>query len=335
MRAVLAETLAHYIYRVDHPTILEGIERLRELRIRGYGVASLDVLASAQNLRELHAASNRITDLSPLAGLPELTELDLRGNRIRDVAPLAANLDLSTGDWIALDDNPLSEDALNIQVPTLLARGVEVGVDPVLLALAAGGAPRRFDLSGYFTTRFGSAAGLTAASEAPQVVAAAMDGAVLIAPPSGAAGEAMLRVALDAVRGLDFRAVARGPTVVPFMAAEDRHGHGFLRVVNHDDAAGEILLTAWDRMGRRRPAATLAIGPKEAVHLNASDLRTGNPRKGLTGGFGRWASGLRLALRTDLEIEAVALLRTKEGFLSRIQDVAPARSGLLRVPLLV
>ena len=334
LRAVLATSFSDPYTAVDDAIRRKGMERVGTVHISGHDVTNLDGLSFARNLKLLSAASNRIVDLSPLAELSELRSLNLRGNRIRDIAPLAANLDLSMGDWVALDGNPLNEDSLNVHVPALLARGVEVEVDPVLLTLAAGGAPLRFDVSGYFTARFGSAAGLTAASGNPLVAAAAMEGATLVATPSRTAGEAMLRVALDAERGLDFQAVVRGPTTVPFMAAEDRHGHGFLRVVNHDAAAGEIRLTAWDRMGRRRPAATLAIGPGEAVHLNAADLRAGNPDKGLAGGFGRWASGLRLALSTNLEIEAAALLRTKDGFLSQIQDIAPARNGRLRVPLL-
>ena len=126
MRAILAEALADAKSKVlvDDDRILWDLGAyLRRLRIQGRGVTSLAGLEAANGLESLYAASNGIADLSPLADLPELGSLDLRNNRIADIGPLAANADLGRGNWIALDGNPLSEESLNVHVPTLLEHG--------------------------------------------------------------------------------------------------------------------------------------------------------------------------------------------------------------------
>ena len=50
----------------------------------------------------------------------------MASNQIEDVAPLVANIGLGEGDRVNLENNPLSDQALNEQIPTLQARGVEV-----------------------------------------------------------------------------------------------------------------------------------------------------------------------------------------------------------------
>ena len=64
--------------------------------------------------------------MSPLTSLPTLRWLDLSGNEIRDISPLVASPGLGEGDTIHLSDNPVSDRAINEQVPALRARGVSV-----------------------------------------------------------------------------------------------------------------------------------------------------------------------------------------------------------------
>ncbi len=66
--------------------------------------------------------------MSPLAGLTQLTTLDLGGNRIADVSPLTELTLLKT---LNLWGNSLSYDSINIYIPALKAKGVEIKFDNI------------------------------------------------------------------------------------------------------------------------------------------------------------------------------------------------------------
>ena len=125
------------------------------------------------------------------------------------------------------------------------------------------------------------------------------------APPRPDAGDAVHRVPL-------------------FPPASDPFRQGFARVVNRSDEAGEVSVRPSDDSGRDYGALTLAIGANEAVHFNSDDLERGNAAKGLSGGVGAGEGDWRLALRSDLDIEVLAYIRTGDGFLTSMHDLAPA-----------
>ena len=59
------------------------------------------------------------------------------------------------------------------------------------------------------------------------------------------------------------------------------------------------------------------------MQFNSSELEDGNPAKGLSGGVGDDGDGdWRLELTSDLDIEALAYIRTDSGFLTTVHDVA-------------
>ena len=64
------------------------------------------------------------TDLP--AGVTPIDWQILKDNQIEDLAPLVANTGLSEGDEVNLTGNPLSDQALNEQIPALEVRGVSV-----------------------------------------------------------------------------------------------------------------------------------------------------------------------------------------------------------------
>jgi len=55
-----------------------------------------------------------------------MTELHLNNNQITDIEPLVNNMGLSEGDIVDLQDTPLSTESINVYIPQLEARGVEV-----------------------------------------------------------------------------------------------------------------------------------------------------------------------------------------------------------------
>ena len=63
--------------------------------------------------------------------------------------------------------------------------------------------------------------------------------------------------------------------------------------------------------------------------MRTADLEDGNASKGLAGGTGRPAQGdWRLVLTSALGIEAMAYIRTSDGLLTAMHDVAPAAEGV-------
>ncbi len=105
---------------------LASLTRLEELRLGGNQIVDVSPLASLTRLEHLELGGNEIVDVSPLTSLPTLRWLNLSGNKIQDIGPLVANPGLGKGDTIRLRGNPLSDQALNEQIPALKARGVKV-----------------------------------------------------------------------------------------------------------------------------------------------------------------------------------------------------------------
>ena len=128
----------------DHPD-------LTRLDITRNQIEDLTPLADLVFMDGLWVSDNPLTDISPLSGLfrlrflisdrtqlreisalSELTALDsltLEDNLVSDLSALVTNTGLRTGDHVDLRGNPLSEDAVNTQIPALQARGVVVLFD--------------------------------------------------------------------------------------------------------------------------------------------------------------------------------------------------------------
>ena len=110
---------------------------------------------------------------------------------------------------------------------------------------------------------------------------------------------------------------------LPFVTrASNTELQGFVRVINNSDRPGDVRITAIDDNGRPAAPVTLSLGPRQAQHFNSVDLEKGNSEKGLSGrtgsGYGNW----RLVLTTDLEIEHLAYIRTEDGFVTNMHEVA-------------
>ena len=104
---------------------------------------------------------------------------------------------------------------------------------------------------------------------------------------------------------------------------EEKGYQGFARIINRSDKAGAVRIEAWDDAGTRHGPVTLAIGAGETVHFNSDDLERGNAAKGLDGATGAGAGDWRLELSSALDLEALAYIRTRDGFLTAMHDVAP------------
>ena len=102
---------------------------------------------------------------------------------------------------------------------------------------------------------------------------------------------------------------------------------GFARVVNRSDRSGTVEITAFDDSGRRYGPATLSLDPRRTVHFNSGDLEDGNADK-IAVGIGRASEGdWRLELSSDLDISVLSYVRTRDGFVTSMHDVAPSEGN--------
>lgn len=95
---------------------------------------------------------------------------------------------------------------------------------------------------------------------------------------------------------------------------------GFVRIINHSDRAGNVRIRAIDDSGRRFTPFTLAMQARQTRHFNSDDLERGNSPR-LSVGVGNGTGNWRLELESDLDIEPLAYIRTRDGFLTSMHDV--------------
>ena len=108
---------------------LKGLNNLISLELSDNSISDISPLAGLTNLRILGLSGNSISDISPVAGLINLIELSLENNSISDISPLVANAGLGSGDTVSVSENPLNHASINIHIPALQSRGVEVYFD--------------------------------------------------------------------------------------------------------------------------------------------------------------------------------------------------------------
>ena len=77
------------------------------------------------------------------------------------------------------------------------------------------------------------------------------------------------------------------------------------------------------RAERPQEPLTLHLGGNAATTLTASDLEFGNPAKGLAQGFGTASANRRVTVRSQLELDVLAYVRSPSGAVSAAHDTAP------------
>ena len=116
---------------------------------------------------------------------------------------------------------------------------------------------------------------------------------------------------------------ARSWSLPLVVAASNPAETGLVRIVNRSGCAGAVAIHAIDDAGRRAGPVALSLDANAAVTFNSRDLEEGNASKGLDGGVGSGGAGhWRLELRTALDVEALAYLRTADGFLTSVHESA-------------
>ena len=105
---------------------LADLRYLTVLALNGNIISDVAPLRDLVQLRVLDLDDNFISEIAPLARLPSLTRLSVAKNKISDVSPLLQNEGLGDGDVLDLRANPLHAESLDMHIPALIERGVDV-----------------------------------------------------------------------------------------------------------------------------------------------------------------------------------------------------------------
>lgn len=99
----------------------------------------------------------------------------------------------------------------------------------------------------------------------------------------------------------------------------------FIRVVNRGTASGEVLASAVDDAGVPAPGGDVrfSLAANAALNFNAEDYSNGNPDKGIQGAFGTGTGKWRLTVTSALNLEVMSLIRTPDGFVTDLSNIAP------------
>ena len=103
-----------------------------------------------------------------------------------------------------------------------------------------------------------------------------------------------------------------------------------MRLINHAGRAGSVTVAATDDAGIEANPVSLSVGAHAAAHFNSKDLEFGHAGKGVSGvgsGVGDW----RLSISGDADIEVLAYLRVRGGFLTAMLDAVPLIGGRHRI----
>jgi len=106
---------------------------------------------------------------------------------------------------------------------------------------------------------------------------------------------------------------------------------GFVRLMNHEDRSGAVTVWGIDASGHRSPGTlSLTLTSRESRQFNSQDLEFGNPDppKSLTGSIGTGVGNWTLVIRTDLNVEPLAYIRTPDGFLTAMHDRVNTGNGV-------
>ena len=111
---------------ISNVTPLSNLTSLERLVLGNNNISNVTPLSNLTSLEWLGLDNNSISNVTPLSNLTSLEWLLLNNNSISDLAPLVANTGLGSGDKVDVSNNPLSATSINIHIPALQSRGVEV-----------------------------------------------------------------------------------------------------------------------------------------------------------------------------------------------------------------
>ena len=299
---------------------VEEFRALERLDLHGRGISDISPL-EALSLRILYLGGNNVSDLAPLHGMDQLYMLTLDGNEVHDLSPLPEGLR-----YLYLTDNAISDVSALADLRYLRELRISGNSITSLAPLSDIGLTYLHvndnQIADISPLRFWYVRELHMRNNAVRDISPLLDGEELLMVDvrrNPLADEAL--GVLDTLRERNVTVLA-GEAVPYFPAAGDVR-QGFVRVVNRSGQAGHAFIEAVDDAGVRARRVRLEIGARRAVHFNSGDLEHGNAGKGLSGGIGAPTAGdWRLSVISALDVEVLSYIRTGDGFVTAMHDVA-------------
>ena len=122
-------------------------------------------------------------------------------------------------------------------------------------------------------------------------------------------------------------------TGTQLFTANSAFRQSFVRLINRSTEAGTVTVHATDDSGVVRGYFTIPLDANQARHFNSDDLENGSAAKGITGvgdGTGHW----RLTVSSDLDLQVLTYMRTRDGFLTALHDIVGNAGRRHQVPIL-
>ncbi len=314
---------------ISDVTALGALTSLTDINLQNNSISELTGLGDLTSLTWLYLQDNSISNVADLGALTSLTTLALHNNSIADVTPLGALTSLHT---LYLDNNSIADIAplRALTSLTTLALGNNSIADVAALeTLTSLSSLHLHNNSIADVSALGTLTSLTRLrlddNRIENVEGVGLDEGDVVGLRGNRLSAAAFETHVPALRQRGV-AVLAGRSVPVFPSAADAFGRiGFVRVLNRSDEAGEVLIWAVDDAGERSGPVRLAIAAGAAAHFNSHDLETGSVAKGLPEGVGAptVTGDWRLELLSTLDINALAYVRTADGFLTAMHNTLP------------
>ena len=104
-------------------TPINSLTNLEVLYLNNNKISNIDPLNSLIKLDSLFLRYNQIQNITAISFLKDLYGLEMIGNLIRDLEPLVDNSGISSFDNLRVENNPLSNKSILIDIPALISRG--------------------------------------------------------------------------------------------------------------------------------------------------------------------------------------------------------------------
>lgn len=109
---------------------------------------------------------------------------------------------------------------------------------------------------------------------------------------------------------------------IPFFSSNaDPVRQGFVRLVNHSAKPGRVFVYATDDAGWQVGPVVIPIGANSVLHFNSRDLELGDAGKGILAGVGPGQGDWRLRIDSNVDVEALAYIRTRDGFVTTMHEL--------------
>ena len=115
--------------QVSDITSLSDLTNLQHLDISDNQISDLIPLSDLINLEYLGFSVNQVSDITPLTNMSDLQSIFFSRNNVSDLSPLVELLSLEKLEAL---NNPLSKVSIDVHIPALQSRGVEVSFSPFL-----------------------------------------------------------------------------------------------------------------------------------------------------------------------------------------------------------